>query len=197
MKLPQPFNNPSTYNGHSGVDYGQPEGKLIKASGNGTVQWIGYANDRAGYATIVSYNGVEVMYCHQPKNAHRPSPGSKVIEGSALGSVGSSGRSTGPHLHMEILNGAGAHTYDGVWNYFDKNSVVGEGSTSGSATYEEEIVPYIANVKGSFYLIQSVNGRPTGHLLGKASKARESGIPILDYADDWSVDQLKKTTTLL
>ncbi len=131
--MDQPFGNPSTYEGHSGVDYGQPTGALIKASGEGTVTGVGYWNDRAGYATVVDYeNGPRVLYCHQPQNARRPSFGDRVAYGHNIGEVGSTGFSTGPHLHMEILEGEGAGTYAGVWNYFDRNRVVGDGSSTGN-----------------------------------------------------------------
>ena len=46
--LPIPFGNPSTYPGHSGVDFPQSSGTRIPASGNGTVTFRGWLNDRAG-----------------------------------------------------------------------------------------------------------------------------------------------------
>lgn len=198
--LAMPFDNPSTYKDHSGVDYGQPTGKVIKASDDGTVIFVGWLNNKAGWSTIVNYGECDVLYCHQP-NTPGIKQNAKVIEGTQIGVVGSSGHSTGPHLHMEIMRGKGAHTYNGIWNYFDRNRVVGDGSTSGggSANFtseDDEMAPWIANVKGSFYLIQNVKGQPTGNLLGGASGARESGIPILNFADDWAVNELKKTTIL-
>lgn len=201
--LPIPFRNPSTYDGHSGVDFGQPEGTPIRASGLATVSFVGWWNDRAGYSTILDYPTCRVLYCHQPANAERPTVGLTVHEGDIIGRVGSTGRSTGPHLHMEIMQGKGAHTYKGIWNYFTSSRVVGEGEPAGSESEytegDEEM--YIAVVgkrsNAKFYLIQNVKGQPTGHLLGSESGARESGLPIINYPWDWDIAQLKQTTKLL
>lgn len=134
--LPIPFAKFTTYAGHSGVDFPYGTGTLIRASGPGRVTYRGWLNGNAGYSTQVAYdNGPTVLYCHQPNVDRIPAVGTRVSEGSVIGQVGSTGRSTGPHLHMEIMVGRGAHTYAGVWNYFTKGSVVGSGggSTGGSA----------------------------------------------------------------
>lgn len=108
--LPIPFGNPSTYPGHSGVDFPQSSGTRIPASGNGTVTFRGWLNDRAGYSTIVRYDGgPTVLYAHQPNVNAIPGVGSRVSLGSTIGAVDSTGNSTGPHLHMEIAEGSGAH----------------------------------------------------------------------------------------
>lgn len=135
LMLPQPYNNPSTYPNHSGVDYGQPMDKAIYASGNGKIIFVGWLNDRAGWSVIVSYDaGCDVLYAHQP--VHPPVAVNKFVRaGDYLGRIGSSGNSTGPHLHMEIMRGNGAHTYNGVWNYFDKTAyiAIGGGSSGGDS----------------------------------------------------------------
>lgn len=124
--LPQPFGNPSTYAGHSGVDYPQGTGTPIRASGNGTVVYRGWLNGNAGYSTQVRYDGgPTVLYCHQPNLDRVPGEGTRVGEGSVIGQVGSTGRSTGPHLHMEIMVGSGAHTYSGIWNHFSRTVIGG------------------------------------------------------------------------
>lgn len=193
--LPQPFNNPSTYPNHSGVDYGQPMDKLIKASGKGTVHFVGWLNDRAGWSTVIDYGTCGVLYAHQPV-APGIAYGSEVAEGTQIGRIGSSGNSTGPHLHMEIMWGEGAHTYEGVWKHFSKTAVIGDGSAAGgeSTTDESEDDVYIAVLGDKWYLVQNVKGQPTGHLLGAASEASKSGLPIIRYVDKWAQDQVKKTT---
>jgi murein DD-endopeptidase MepM/ murein hydrolase activator NlpD len=139
--LAMPFDNPSTYVNHSGVDYGQPEGTIIRASAEGKVTFTGWLNDRAGVSVIVTYKSLllPVLYCHQPKTAQLPRFGMDVEYGTTIGNVGNTGRSTGPHLHMEIMGTVkGAHTYEGIWLYFDRNKVVGQGSGSNVVINQEE-----------------------------------------------------------
>jgi len=66
----------------------------------------------------------------------------------------------------------------------------GKGETSFDS--EEDDMAYIANVKnGNFYLVTGTKA----HKLGAASNARRSGVPILDYPDDWAVQQLKSVVS--
>ncbi len=124
-KLAMPFSNPTTYAGHSGVDFPQPTGTPILASAAGRITKSGWINSRAGYGVQIAYDGgPEVLYCHQPEPAARPGVGSRVGFGGSLGQVGSTGNSTGPHLHMEIMVGSGAHTYAGIWNHFTRSAVM-------------------------------------------------------------------------
>jgi murein DD-endopeptidase MepM/ murein hydrolase activator NlpD len=142
-KLAMPFNNPSTYEGHSGVDFGQPTNQPILASAEGRVVYSGRVNERAGWGVIVEYDGIdaEFLYCHQPVNATRPKTNARIANGGYLGLVGSTGsRSTGPHLHLEVVEGEGAHTYEGVWVYFDEDKVVGQGSPSGGGNNQQSPV---------------------------------------------------------
>jgi len=135
--LPAPFGNPYTYPGHSGVDFPQPLGTRILASGPGRIHYRGWLNARAGWTASVDYGGgLIVGYCHMPDIGAVPPVGTLVDEGTRIGLVGSSGSSTGPHLHLEILSGAGAGTYEGVWRHFDRNRVVGAtaGTPAGTIT---------------------------------------------------------------
>lgn len=126
--LDMPFDNPATYKGHSGVDFGQPQGALVLASDEFIVTNRGWINDRAGYGVIVRYHNIpdtpSVLYCHFKDMQYVPAVGYAGEYGEVIGTVGSTGNSTGPHLHMEIVGGAGAHTYEGIWNYFDRRKVV-------------------------------------------------------------------------
>ena len=122
---PIPFNNPTTYRGHSGVDFPVRRGTLIRASGSGRVTGRAWQNDRAGYSTIVQYdNGPAVLYAHQDDLTKVPPVGSRVAEGTVIGACGNTGNSSGPHVHMEIMTGAGAHTYEGIWKHFTSKRVV-------------------------------------------------------------------------
>ncbi|MEO8086038.1 MAG: M23 family metallopeptidase [Bacteroidota bacterium] len=89
---------------HSGMDFTAPVGTPIHATGNGTVSKIEY--DGRGYGNNVIINhgwGFESLYGHMSKIAVRP--GQKISRGDLIGYVGSTGASTGPHLHYEVRKG--------------------------------------------------------------------------------------------
>jgi len=89
---------------HSGMDFTAPVGTPIHATGNGTVSKIEY--DGRGYGNNVIINhgwGFESLYGHMSKIAVRP--GQKINRGDLIGYVGSTGASTGPHLHYEVRKG--------------------------------------------------------------------------------------------
>ncbi len=92
---------------HTGVDWAAPRGTAIIAVGNGTVEKAGWDSGGYGNQTIVRHaNGYESSYNHQSAIAKGVVPGSKVRQGQVIGWVGTTGESTGPHLHYEmIVNG--------------------------------------------------------------------------------------------
>jgi murein DD-endopeptidase MepM/ murein hydrolase activator NlpD len=91
---------------HNGVDYAAPRGTPIYAAGDGVVRQAGW---KAGYGRWVSIrhnNGYETGYAHQSRIAGGIKPGVRVKQGQVIGYVGSTGFSTGPHLHYEVrVNG--------------------------------------------------------------------------------------------
>lgn len=101
---------------HRGVDLGASTGSPIYASASGRVKFArtGY-NGGFGNLVIISHpNGTETLYAHQSKIA--TSVGAQVSQGDVIGYVGSTGRSTGPHLHFEVL-GAKNPGADWSWKY--------------------------------------------------------------------------------
>lgn len=102
-KRSDPFNAKSAR--HKGVDLASNKGNKIKTMAYGKVSKAGTAN---GYGKVVEIdhgNGFKTKYAHM--NAIYVKQGQTVAKGDALGEVGSTGRSTGPHLHYEVL-------FDGV-----------------------------------------------------------------------------------
>lgn len=84
---------------HAGIDLGAPTGTPIGAAAAGTVT---FAGERGGYGNLVIVdhgNGTETRYAHQDTLGVRA--GQVVEAGEPLGTVGSTGQSTGPHLHFE------------------------------------------------------------------------------------------------
>ena len=90
---------------HKGVDYGAGTGTPIQAAGDARVAFVGW---KGGYgrAVILNHgNGRETLYGHMSRFA-KAKPGQRVEQGTVIGYVGSSGMSTGPHLHYEFrVNG--------------------------------------------------------------------------------------------
>lgn len=90
--------------GHRGLDIAASAGTPIQAAASGTVTTAGW-NDSYGYMIIISHgNGVQTVYGHCSQLL--VSAGQTVTQGQVIGKVGSTGYSTGPHLHLEIrVNG--------------------------------------------------------------------------------------------
>ncbi len=87
---------------HSGVDFAAPKGTPIYAAGDGVVQKAGWSNGYGNYVQIRHANGYETGYGHMSAYAKGVRAGTRVRQGQVIGYVGSTGRSTGPHLHYEI-----------------------------------------------------------------------------------------------
>ena len=87
---------------HPGVDWAAPRGTAILAAGNGTVEKAGWSSGYGNFTLIRHTNGYETAYGHQSAIAKGVVPGTKVRQGQLIGYVGSTGLSTGPHLHYEV-----------------------------------------------------------------------------------------------
>ena len=91
---------------HTGVDWACPYGTPIHAAGNGEIEKAGWESGYGKYIKIRHANGYETAYGHMTAFARGIEPGTKVHQGQVIGFVGSTGQSTGPHVHYEIyING--------------------------------------------------------------------------------------------
>jgi murein DD-endopeptidase MepM/ murein hydrolase activator NlpD len=88
---------------HTGVDWGAPFGTPIFAAGNGDIEEIGLKGGYGKYVRIRHANGYETAYGHMTAFARGLDVGSHVRQGQIIGFVGSSGLSTGSHVHFEIV----------------------------------------------------------------------------------------------
>jgi murein DD-endopeptidase MepM/ murein hydrolase activator NlpD len=88
---------------HSGVDWAAPMGTPIFAAGNGTIEEIGLKGGYGKYVKMRHANGYETAYGHMTAFARGLDVGAKVRQGQIIGFVGSTGMSTGSHVHFEIL----------------------------------------------------------------------------------------------
>ncbi|HET7716800.1 MAG TPA: M23 family metallopeptidase [Bauldia sp.] len=87
---------------HTGVDFAAPRGTPILAAGNGVVEKAGRDSGYGNVVVISHTNGYATVYAHQQGFAKGLTVGSRVRQGQVIGYVGSTGLSTGPHLHFEI-----------------------------------------------------------------------------------------------
>ncbi len=90
---------------HKGIDFGVPPGTPIQAAGDGTVEMAGPNGAYGNYVRLRHGNGFATAYAHMSRIAQGVHTGRRVMQGQVIGFVGSTGRSTGPHLHYEVLQG--------------------------------------------------------------------------------------------
>jgi murein DD-endopeptidase MepM/ murein hydrolase activator NlpD len=88
---------------HRGVDFAAPRGVPIMAAGDGVIEKIGRWNAYGKYVRIRHNGTFKTAYAHMHRFAKGMRRGRRVKQGEIIGYVGSTGRSTGPHLHYEVL----------------------------------------------------------------------------------------------
>jgi len=88
---------------HTGVDWAAPLGTPILAAGDGVVEMAERYGGYGNFVKIRHANGFETGYGHMVRFAPGMKPGVHVKQGQVIGFVGSTGRSTGPHCHFEVL----------------------------------------------------------------------------------------------
>jgi murein DD-endopeptidase MepM/ murein hydrolase activator NlpD len=91
---------------HQGVDFGAPVGTPVFAAGDGVIEKREFYGGYGNYVRIRHHSGYSTAYAHLSKFAPDARLGRRVRQGQVIGYVGSTGRSTGPHLHFEILRNA-------------------------------------------------------------------------------------------
>ena len=96
------------YRAHQGIDFGAPSGTRVQSTASGTVTRAGLAGSYGRLIEIRHAGGVRTRYAHLSSIAPGIRPGKHVAQGQWIGRVGSSGLSSGPHLHYEFLSG-GVH----------------------------------------------------------------------------------------
>jgi murein DD-endopeptidase MepM/ murein hydrolase activator NlpD len=87
---------------HNGVDFGAPAGTKVRASAAGVVQQVGFNRYKGRFIAIRHPNHYVSHYYHLSRRANNIKPGVRVEQGELIGYVGSTGLSTGPHLHYGL-----------------------------------------------------------------------------------------------
>jgi murein DD-endopeptidase MepM/ murein hydrolase activator NlpD len=88
---------------HRGTDFAAPTGTPIMASGNGIIKKAGWCGGGGNCVKIRHNSTYETVYAHMSKFARGIKKGVRVKQGQTIGYVGSTGKSTGPHLHYEVI----------------------------------------------------------------------------------------------
>jgi murein DD-endopeptidase MepM/ murein hydrolase activator NlpD len=88
---------------HRGTDFAAPQGTPIMASGNGIIKKSGWCGGGGNCIKIRHNSTYETIYAHMSKFARGIKTGVRVKQGQTIGYVGSTGKSTGPHLHYEVI----------------------------------------------------------------------------------------------
>ncbi len=90
---------------HKGVDFAASRGTPIYAAGDGVVEKAGPFSSYGNYVMIRHSGGYKTAYAHMQGYAKGMRAGKRVQQGDVIGYVGTTGRSTGPHLHYEVIQG--------------------------------------------------------------------------------------------
>ncbi|MCB1510482.1 MAG: M23 family metallopeptidase [Hyphomicrobiaceae bacterium] len=88
---------------HAGIDWAAPYGTPILAAGKGVVEEAGRKGWYGNYVRLRHANGYKTAYAHMSRFGHGIKTGTKVRQGQVIGYIGSTGLSSGPHLHYEVL----------------------------------------------------------------------------------------------
>lgn len=91
-----------TYTPHRAVDYAAPRGTPVYAVGDGKVTFKGVKGPAGRMVVIQHEGGFQTYYAHLDQFAKGLKVGDKVTKGTFIGTVGTSGRATGPHLHFAV-----------------------------------------------------------------------------------------------
>jgi len=89
---------------HDGIDFAAPRGTPIMAAGNGTIERANRYGSFGNYIRIRHTDGYKTAYAHMKGFARGIHAGSRVSQDQIIGYVGTTGRSTGPHLHYEVIH---------------------------------------------------------------------------------------------
>ncbi|MGG4144489.1 M23 family metallopeptidase [Paenibacillus algorifonticola] len=96
-----PFTGKAVF--HAGIDIGGKAGDPVFSAADGTIKEVGTGGSEGNYIIIDHHNGLNSVYMHM--QSIEAKEGEQVVRGEKIGLLGSTGRSTGPHLHFQIMQG--------------------------------------------------------------------------------------------
>lgn len=139
------------YRAHLGIDYAAPRGRAIYASAAGRISFIGR---KGGYGKVIEIqhkNGYKTLYAHQSKFRAGMKKGKRVKKGQQIGYVGSTGRSTGPHLHFGLYKNGRA---------IDPSRIVRVTKTKLKGSEKKKFLKYTKNLAKELEKIKKINIKP-------------------------------------
>lgn len=128
---------------HEGWDYAAPYGTPVRAAHSGTVRYRGALGNYGNYVGLQHDSGYGTGYSHL--SSFNVSNGQRVNEGDVIGYVGSTGNSTGPHLHFNYYRQYGTWVYDNPNELFGVQSE--QMDAAAKTAYENRIKELEADVK--------------------------------------------------
>ena len=140
------------YRAHLGIDYAAPRGTPIKAAGSGKIVRIGRRGGYGNCITINHNNGYKTLYAHMKAYKRGMRRGKWVKKGQIIGYVGTTGLSTGPHLHFGLYRNNRA---------INPNSVVKVTKSKLSGKKRKEFLVYTKKYKKKIEVALSDDSNPT------------------------------------
>lgn len=188
----------SGINGHNGIDMAAPTGQPIYAAGPGRVSFAGWSGFGGGNETHIDHpNGLQTWYAHQ--SGFAVGAGAMVGQGQTIGYVGSTGLSTGPHLHYMVLDGGWPNVLDPT-PYLTGGGAPGSGGASFFNPLAGLLDGFLDSVKSAFPnagpvleialgAVQSfvtdglkwIGNLITGSTDKKGPQGRTAGMPVTVY----------------
>lgn len=146
---------------HKGVDFAAPRGTPVYAAGDGVIERANWFGAYGNYVKVRHGNEYSTAYGHLSRFADGVRPGKRVRQGQVIGYVGSTGRSTGPHLHYEVLRGD------------DQLNPASIKMPSGRSLAGQDLVAFKQKVEGKLNLWASLNpGTKVASRIAEAAAAR-------------------------
>ncbi|MFP3579984.1 peptidoglycan DD-metalloendopeptidase family protein [Arthrobacter sp. SIMBA_036] len=159
---------------HNGIDFAAGVGSPVVAAGPGRVSSAGWSSYGGGNEIHIDHpNGLQTWYAHLSSFAVKL--GQMVTAGTKIGEVGSTGNSTGPHLHYMVLNG-GWPSYVNPSDYLDGGGAAGDG---GGGWHFDPIAPIIDGLVNLFKLAFPAGGMMADMAIGIGKKAMTSASDFL------------------
>lgn len=138
----------SGINGHNGIDMAAATGTPIHAAGPGRVSMAGWSSFGGGNETHIDHpNGLQTWYAHQ--SGFAAGLGATVSQGQTIGYVGSTGLSTGPHLHYMVLDGGWPNVLDPT-PYLTGGGAPGSGGGGIFNPLENMLAGFLDQIKSNF-----------------------------------------------